>query len=179
MDLGTGVGWSAIAVKAAWPAAEVIGLDIDVASVADARRNAERAGVAVGFEVPADELASDIGALGPVDVVLILEALHDMAHPVEVLANVRSALAPGGVVVVADEAVAETFTAPGDDLERMMYGWSVVHCLPACRVHDHSAALGTVLRPSTLAQLATTAGYASCEVVDVDGGFFHIYRLAG
>jgi 2-polyprenyl-3-methyl-5-hydroxy-6-metoxy-1,4-benzoquinol methylase len=179
VDLGTGHGWSAIAVKAAWPAAEVIGLDTDVASIAEARVHADEAGVVLGLEVATDELGGDIGALGPVDVVLILESLHDMARPVEVLANARRALGPDGVVVVADEAVAETFTAPGDELERMMYGWSVTHCLPACRVHDHSAAIGTVIRPETVERLAVEAGFTACEVVDVDGGFFRIYRLAG
>jgi hypothetical protein len=30
---------------------------------------------------------------------------------------------------VADEKVADTFHAPADDTERLMYGWSIVHCL--------------------------------------------------
>ena len=178
VDLGTGHGWSAIAVKCAWPAAEVIGLDTDEASIADARRHAEQAGADVRFAVSGDGEGGDIGAFAPADVVLVMEALHDMARPTEVLAAVRGALAPGGVVVVADEAVAETFTAPGDELERMMYGWSVSHCLPAARAEQPSAALGTAQRPGTVADLARAAGFASCDVVDVDGGFFRIYRLA-
>src|SRR3546814_20391601 len=60
----------------------------------------------------------------------------------------------------------------------MMYGWSVVHCLPAAMAEQPSAALGTVLRESTVARLAAEAGFSSCEVVDVDAGFFRIYRLA-
>jgi 2-polyprenyl-3-methyl-5-hydroxy-6-metoxy-1,4-benzoquinol methylase len=174
-DIGTGVGWSAIAVKSAWPTAEVIGLDIDEASIADARRNAERADAGVRFELT-DPASGDLG-VGSVDVVLILEALHDMARPVDVLAAARSSLRPGGIVVVADEAVAKAFTAPGDDLERMMYGWSVTHCLPASMAEQPSAALGTALRPDTVAELAASAGFAKCEVVDVDAGFFRIYRI--
>jgi SAM-dependent methyltransferase len=177
IDLGTGHGWSAIAVQAAWPASTVIGLDTDPASITDARANADEAGVAVRFEVAEDEAGSDLTAFGPVDVVLVLEALHDMSHPVEVLASARAALAPGGVVVVADEAVADTFTAPGDDVERMMYGWSVTHCLPAAMATQPSAALGTALRPDGVARLAAEAGFGSCQVVDVDAGFFRIYRL--
>lgn len=180
VDVGTGHGWSAIAVKSTWPTADVIGLDTDTASVADARAHAARAGVDVRFVVPgADgDGDGDLAGLEPVDVVLILEALHDMADPLGVLAAARSALAPGGLVVIADEAVAETFTAPGDDLERMMYGWSVTHCLPASMAEAPSAALGTVLRAGTVAELAGQAGFASCEVVDVDAGFFRLYRLA-
>lgn len=178
VDLGTGHGWSAIAVQQEWPAAEVIGIDTDVASIEDARRHATEAGVDVRFEVASDPGGSDLVALGPVDVVLILETLHDIAQPVEVLRAARAALAPGGIVVVADEAVAETFTAPGDEIERLMYGWSVTHCLPAAMADVPSAAIGTCIRPSTVAELAAAAGFGSCEVVDVDGGFFRIYRLA-
>jgi hypothetical protein len=106
-----------------------------------------------------------------------MEALHDMAQPAEVLRQVRGALSPDGIVVVADEAVAEAFTAPGDDLERMMYGWSITHCLPASRAEAPSAAVGTAIRPTTVAALAHDAGFTSCEVVDVDAGFFRLYRL--
>jgi 2-polyprenyl-3-methyl-5-hydroxy-6-metoxy-1,4-benzoquinol methylase len=177
VDLGTGHGWSAIAVKAAWPAADVIGLDTDEASIADARRHAAEADAEVCFEVATDTAGGDLGRYGPIDVVLVLETLHDLARPVEVLAAARAALAPGGVVVVADEAVAETFTAPGDELERMMYGWSIGHCLPASMAEAPSAAIGTVIRPGDVAALADAAGFATCEIADVDGGFFHIYRL--
>lgn len=174
IDVGCGEGWSTIAVKSSWPAAAVVGLDLDEPSIADARRNAKAAGVDVDF---VDGNGTALADLGPADVVLILEALHDMSDPVAVLAAARSALAPGGIVVIADEAVAETFSAPGDDLERMMYGWSVSHCLPASMAEQPSAGLGTVLRPSTVADLAGTAGFATCDVVDVDAGFFRIYRL--
>lgn len=175
LDIGAGHGWSTIAMKAAWPAATVIGLDTDRASVDDARRHAEAAGVDARFETIGGE--DELARFGPVEVVTIMEALHDMSRPVEVLAAARGALVPGGVVVVADEAVAETFAAPGDDLERMMYGWSVTHCLPAAMAEQPSAALGTVLRPGTVAEVAAAAGFASCEIVDVDAGFFRIYRL--
>lgn len=176
LDVGTGQGWSAIAVQAAWPAAEVVGLDTDAASIADARVHAQRAGVDVRFFDPAADGAT-ISDLGPVDVALVLEALHDMAHPDEVLASIRSVLAADGIVVVVDEAVAEAFAPNGDDLERMMYGWSIVHCLPAAMAEEGSAAIGTAIRPSTVAGLAADAGFATCDVVDVDAGFFRIYRM--
>jgi precorrin-6B methylase 2 len=178
LDIGTGHGWSAIAVKAAWPAADVVGVDTDEASITEAARNAAEAGVEARFAV-VDSAGSGLAAHGTVDVALVLEALHDMSDPAGVLGAVRGALAPGGVVVVADEAVAEQFTAPGDELERMMYGWSVTHCLPASRAEQPSAALGTALRPGAVAELAAEAGFGSCSVVDVDAGFFRIYRLAG
>ena len=113
------------------------------------------------------------------DLVLILEALHDLAKPTDVLRDARSVLADNGVVVVADEKVAEHFTAPGDGLERMMYGWSVLHCLPASLAEEGSAAIGTVLRPGLVRTMAADAGFSSVEISDIDAGFFNLYVLRG
>jgi hypothetical protein len=40
-----------------------------------------------------------------------------------------------------------------------------------------SAALGTALRPAVVDELAASAGFAGSEIVDVDAGFFRVYRL--
>jgi hypothetical protein len=126
-DVGCGAGWSTIAVARAFPQAEVLGFDADEASVDDARENASAQGVPVRFEI---RDAATLAERGPFDVVLVLEALHDMSRPDEVLQSLRETLAPGGSVLVADEKVGDHFHAPGDDVERLMYGWSIVHCLP-------------------------------------------------
>ena len=175
-DVGCGQGFSTVAVARAFLGAHVDGLDADPASVADAQRLALDAGLdgRVRF-IEAD--ATDLPAHGRYDLVLILEALHDMARPLDALAAARAALAPGGAVLVVDERVAETFTAPGDEVERMMYGWSVTHCLPTQLVEEPSAALGTVMRADTVRELATAAGYSRVEVLPVENDFFRLYRL--
>jgi 2-polyprenyl-3-methyl-5-hydroxy-6-metoxy-1,4-benzoquinol methylase len=173
-DVGCGVGWSTTAIARAFPRAEVIGYDLDEASVGDAREAAAAQGVAVRFEC---RDAVSIGDDGPFDLILVLEALHDMSRPREVLAALRGALSPGGSVLVADEKVADHFHAPGDDLERLMYGWSIVHCLPVSMAELPSAAIGTVIREDTVRALARAAGFASVDVLPVDAGFFRLYRL--
>jgi 2-polyprenyl-3-methyl-5-hydroxy-6-metoxy-1,4-benzoquinol methylase len=173
-DVGCGQGWSTIAVARAFPEAEVLGADADVSSIEDARRHAAAAGVQAAFAV-AD--ASELGAHGDFDLVLVLETLHDLSRPQEFLAAARAALRPGGAVLVVDEKVAERFTAPGDATERMMYGWSVLHCLPTQLVEQPSAALGTVMRADDVRRLAAGAGYASVEVLPVEDELFRLYRL--
>lgn len=173
-DLGCGQGWAAIAVAQRFPAAEVWGLDTDAASIDDARAQARALGAKVRFEC-AD--AAALAGHGPFDAVLLLEVLHDLARPVDVLRAVRRALAPEGAVLVADEKVEPVFTAPGGELERMMYGWSITHCLPTQMAEQPSAALGTVLREDTLRSLAAEAGFSRVRVLDVDGGFFRLYEL--
>ena len=102
----------------------------------------------------------------------LLETLYDLAHPVQTLNAARTALAPGGAVLVAD-----TFTALGDEVERIIYGWSVTHCLPTQLVGRPSPALGTVMRSSTVRELADQAGYARVDGLPVDDDFFRLYRL--
>ena len=90
----------------------------------------------------------------------------------------RSAVKPSGAVVVMDEAVAAEFTAPGDDLERIMYGFSLFVCLPDGMSSQPSVGTGTVMRPSTLEGYARDAGFDRLEVLPVeDFAFFRFYRL--
>ena len=173
-DVGCGAGWSAIAIGRAFPKAQVIGLDADEASVADARANAAAEQVRVEFETVDAETLSGVGSF---DLIFVLEALHDMARPDAVLRSLRRTLAPGGSVIVADEKVADRFHAPGDELERLMYGWSIVHCLPVALSDSPSAAIGTVIRSDTVRELAAAAGFARVDALPVNAGFFRIYRL--
>ena len=171
LDLGCGQGWSTIALARAYPDAEVIGIDTDAASVDDAAANAASAGVDLRVERSLDAV------VGTVDLVCIFEALHDMAQPVEVLARARASLRDAGAVLVVDERVGDSYVAPASEVERMMYGWSVLHCLPASRAEAPSAGLGTVLRRSVVRELATTAGYRAITELDIDNDFFRFYRL--
>lgn len=175
-DVGCGQGWSTIALASAFPQAEVLGIDPDPASIADAREHAAAADSSARF-VLGDAVA--LAEHAPFDAVLLLECLHDMTRPIEALAACRAALAPLASVLVVDENVAPVFTAPGDLTERLMYGWSISHCLPATLAEPSSAGLGTVLRESTVGKLAAEAGFAAAELVDVDAGFFRVYHLRG
>ena len=176
-DLGCGGGWSSIAIATAYPDATVDGYDVDSPSVGLATRNAGHAGVgerATFHQV--DVSGANVGE--GYDAVFAFECVHDLSDPVGFLATARRAVAADGVVVVMDEAVAPEFTAPGDELERMMYGFSLLVCLPDGMSQQPSAATGTVMRESTLRGYAQAAGFADVEVLPIDGfAFFRFYRL--
>ncbi len=174
-DVGCGTGWSAIGIALAYPKVTVDGFDVDAASIEEARRNAAGSGVAdrVKFEV---RDASDPELAGSYDLVTAFETIHDMTNPVGALRAMRGLVKDGGVVLVADEKVAEEFTAPGDDVERYLYGWSAVHCLPV-GMGAGSAATGTVMRPKTLRKYAREAGFADVEVLPVEADIWRFYRL--
>ena len=176
VDLGSGVGWSSIALAEAFPGLSVLGVDNDDASVMDARANAAEAGLddRVRFEV----IDADAG-LGEAayDVAFFFEALHDMAHPVEALAAARRALRPGGRVVVMDERAEEQFAPGGSEIERLLAASSVLHCLPVGMSQPGSAATGAMFRPDTMRRYAADAGYAGVEVVPIEHDLFRFYLL--
>lgn len=176
-DVGCGGGWSSIGLARAYPDATVDGFDVDALSIDMARANADAAGLSdrVSFYV-ADGAA--LAADATFDAVFAFECVHDMSNPVDVLTSMRLAVKSDGLVVVVDEAVAEEFTAPGDDLERLMYGYSLFVCLPDGMSSQPSAATGTVMRPSTLAAYGREAGFDGLEILPIeDFGFFRFYLL--
>jgi hypothetical protein len=111
------------------------------------------------------------------DLVTILEALHDMARPVDALRVARSLLGEGGSVFVADELVGERFALPVTDQERYMFGWSVVGCLPEAMGEPGSAGTGAVMRPDTVRRYAEEAGFGRFEILPIETNFWRFYRL--
>jgi 2-polyprenyl-3-methyl-5-hydroxy-6-metoxy-1,4-benzoquinol methylase len=176
LDLGCGTGWSSIAIAQAFPAARVHGVDTDTASIDEARRHAAHAGVAERVTFTTAN-AADAATDEPYDLACAFEALHDMGEPVRVLRAARAALAPGAPVLIVDERVSETFTTPADEVERMMYSFSVLHCLPATMAESTAVANGTMLRPATLRDWARQAGYPTIDVLPIENPFWRFYRL--
>lgn len=176
-DVACGVGWAGISIAKSYPNATVVGLDPDDSSIALARRFAAEDGVTDRTTFEVHDCADPLPG-GPFDLVIVVEAIHDLARPVEILARIRESLAPSGAVIVADENVAESFTAPGDEVERFMYGASVLMCLPAGMAEQPSAATGTVMRPGTFRTYAAEAGFSKVEVLDqIEHPMLRFYRL--
>jgi 2-polyprenyl-3-methyl-5-hydroxy-6-metoxy-1,4-benzoquinol methylase len=175
-DVACGAGWSSIAMARAYPEVAVDGYDLDEPSIEAARANAAEAGLAdrVRFHV---RDAGDPELAGSYQLVTAFEAIHDLSNPVAVLGAMRALAADDGAVLVVDERVAETFQAPGDEVERIMYTYSILCCLPAGLADTPSAATGTVMRPDTLRRYAEEAGFASLEILPVEHDVFRLYRL--
>ncbi len=100
-----------------------------------------------------------------------------MGDPVSVLATMRRLVGDSGTVIIVDERVGDTFTPTGNDVEAIMYGWSVLHCLPAGMSEHNSVGTGTVMRAGTLRRYALEAGFSELEVLPIENYFFRIYRL--
>ena len=100
-----------------------------------------------------------------------------MSNPVGALRTMRSLAGEQGAVIIVDERSLDAFQPCADALEQFLYGFSILHCLPASMTEQPSAATGTVMRPATLEQYAMQAGFSQVEVMPVENFFFRFYRL--
>ena len=91
-----------------------------------------------------------------------------MPDPVRVLEALRGLLAENGALIVMDERASESFEAPADDIQRLLYGYSVLHCLPVGMSDQPSVGTGTVLRPSTMRAYAAEAGFSGVEILPIE-----------
>ena len=161
LDVACGAGASSLALALAYPRATVLGVDLDEASVADARVR----GRGCGCRRP--RLVRDRRRRPSLDLRRHVRPDHGVRSPARhgdpgvALRAVRRLVADGGAVLVADERVADTFIVPGDRTERLMYGWSILHCLPATLAEEPVVATGTILRAPILAGWAAARASVS------------------
>ena len=175
-DIGCGYGWSSIGIAQGYPKVRVDGFDLDAPSIEAAGANARAAGLADRVHFATRD-AGDSALAGRYDLVTAFECIHDMSDPVAVLRIMRKLVGEGGAVLIVDERVGDAFTPQGNDVEWMMYGWSVLHCLLVGMADQPSVATGTVMRTGTLERYAVEAGFRSVAVLPIDHFFFRFYRL--
>jgi 2-polyprenyl-3-methyl-5-hydroxy-6-metoxy-1,4-benzoquinol methylase len=175
-DVACGEGYSTLAIARAYPQVTVDGIDLDRASIEAARTHVSGSGVEdrVTFH---HRDAADGESADAYDLVYMHESLHDMSYPVDVLRACRRMLVDEASVVIADERVADAFTAPGDAMERLYYGFSILHCLPVGMVGEGAASTGTVMRADTVRRYAEEAGFTGFEILPIENDFYRFYRL--
>jgi ubiquinone/menaquinone biosynthesis C-methylase UbiE len=177
-DVACGLGRSSVAIARAYPKVSVDGVDLDEASIRKARELLPGSGVEdrVAFH---QVDAGDPRLAGRYELVTIFEALHDMPDPVGALRAARALLSDHGYVLVADERTADRFSLEAGDVERLYYGFSILHCLPVGMQGEDPAGTGTVMRAETLRAYATDAGFARVQTAPIENDFWRFYLLSG
>ncbi|GAB2838464.1 class I SAM-dependent methyltransferase [Microbacterium insulae] len=181
LDAGCGTGWSSVALAQRFPRARVIGVDLDEASIDEARRHAAASGVGDRVSFACLD-ATDAGAIsrvvdGEVALVTVFLALHDMRDPRRGLAALSSTLEPGGAILIGDAQVSDEFVAPGTDTDRMFSAFSVLHCLPATLAEGGGHAHGTVLRAPSVIAWGRDVGLAHARQLPIEHPAWSFYRL--
>jgi 2-polyprenyl-3-methyl-5-hydroxy-6-metoxy-1,4-benzoquinol methylase len=158
LDYGCGSGRVALAIKKAFPAAEVHGYDVDARSIARARGAAEAAGAAVAFtsEKPRGEF----------DLVTICDCIHDLAAPAETLREVHSLVKRGGTLFIVEPKAADRVEDNRNPVAAMFYGFSLFHCMTQSLARG-GPGLGTCMGPAKTAELVRAAGFSDFRTLDI------------
>lgn len=175
-DIGCGFGWSSIGIAKAYPDAQVDGFDLDEASIAAAKKNAEENNISDRVHFFLRD-AGEMDLQGKYDLVTAFECIHDMSDPVGALRTMLNLAGENGFVIVMDERVADSFAANGSKVEQLFYGFSVLHCLPSGMAEQPSAGTGTVMRVNVLKKYAADAGFCDIDILPIENYFFRFYLL--
>jgi 2-polyprenyl-3-methyl-5-hydroxy-6-metoxy-1,4-benzoquinol methylase len=175
-DIGCGQGHAINLMARAFPASRFTGYDFSEAAIGAARREAETLEIDnAHFEV------CDVGALAAearFDLVTAFDAIHDQAHPAQVLANIAAALRPGGTFLMVDikasSNLEDNLDLPGAPF---LYTSSTLHCMTVSLALDGDG-LGTAWGTQTALRMLDEAGFTSVEVKEIDTDPFNSYYVA-
>jgi SAM-dependent methyltransferase len=175
LDVGCGHGHAALRIADAYPASRVVGYDRAPASIAAARREAERLALRnVAFE-ERDAAALDLDAW---DLVLALDVIHDLARPYETLEAIHGALRAGGGLLLAEHALSEQPEHNlGHPLAATFYTVSLFHCLSGS-LSEHGEGLGIAWGDAPIRRALADAGFVEPERHALDGDPFNVYYVA-
>jgi SAM-dependent methyltransferase len=109
VEVGCGTGNLLALLAKSFPAARVIGVDIEVDSIAAAQARIAADGLAPRVEARAGTLGAVV-APASVDAIVMVEVLHEIAPGIRdgVIVECHRALRPGGWLLVVDETYPET-----------------------------------------------------------------------
>ncbi|MFP3913820.1 MAG: class I SAM-dependent methyltransferase [Actinomycetota bacterium] len=173
-DVGCGTGTAALTMGEAYPATEVVGVDIDERSIERANQRLTESGLDnVSFRVGD---AADL--TGSFELVTAFDVVHDIAHPRETLRTIRAVLAVGGVLMMMEPNVSPDLADDlGRDQAALVYGMSTMFCLSQSLAQG-GAGLGAAWGPRQAEELCREAGFQSFERLPIENPFSAFYRVS-
>lgn len=174
-DVGCGSGASSIAMARAYPRSNVLGIDLDRASIARARQATESESLPnLKFEeMDAASLPHDPGF----DLITTFDVIHDLARPRPVLRNIQEALAADGTYLMVEPNASDRLE---DNLSRegaLLYAISTMYCTTVSLAHDGEG-LGAAWGPRRAEELCREAGFSRFERLDIRNPFNAFYRVS-
>ena len=178
IDVGCGAGGVLVTLAQRFPRSTFVGYDISTYALDRAAEKKAAAGLEnVDFRDPRhDPLPAD----GSVDLILTFDCIHDMTHPAEVMAALRTAIAPDGLWLLVDIKAQPTFAenAARNPMASLMYGISVLSCMSSALSAPDGAGLGTLGLPADLAEsMARRAGFEHFRRLGIDHSVNAFYEI--
>lgn len=176
LDVGCGSGHAINLMASAYPNSRFTGFDISEEGIRAAREEAAHLGLTnAHFEV------RDVTTLDQhagFDLITAFDAIHDQAHPAQVLAGITRALQPDGVFLMVDirgsSKLEENQELP---MAPFLYTISTMHCMTVSLALAGTG-LGTMWGEQTAWQMLADAGFTRVAVEQVEGDMFNNYFIA-
>lgn len=165
LDMGCGVGRVGVALAKAFPKCEVVGVDLDKNSIAQADANARAAGVAARSRYIAAPIAS-LPKDKPFDLITACDCVHDFSRPEKTLREIRELLAPDGTLFVVEPKAADKLEDNSHPIGAMFYGFSIFHCMTQSLAAG-GPGLGTAMGPKKTEEVLRAAGFGRFEKIDI------------
>jgi SAM-dependent methyltransferase len=174
-DIGCGSGHAINVLAQAYPDSRLVGYDFSTEAIHAARAEADQLGLTnARFEV------IDVATLDrpeSFDLVTAFDAIHDQAHPAQVLAAVARALRAGGVFLMVDIKASSNLE---DNLELpwapFLYTVSTLHCMTVSLGLDGDG-LGTAWGHQLATTMLSDAGFTQVDVREVEDDPFNAYYV--
>lgn len=174
-DVGCGRGRALVKLLSAHPTATGVGYDLSTTQLEGARRLAVEAGVDDRVEFRLHDAAA--GLDGTFDLVVSFDVIHDLVDVDAMFASIHDALTPDGSWLLVDFDVADDLENNVNPIAAILYGFSLVYCLPTSLAGDGDA-LGTCgLPPSEVRTRAENAGFREVRDIPIEDPFNRLYQL--
>jgi 2-polyprenyl-3-methyl-5-hydroxy-6-metoxy-1,4-benzoquinol methylase len=166
-DVGCGTGVAMIEMARAFPRSEFHGYELSQHAIDRGSANASEAGVENVFfhHVSEEPLPED----ERFEFVTSFDCLHDMTDPASVMGQIRKAIGPDGIWLIADIKCFGSYeeNAAENPMAAMMYGTSVMTCLSSALSEPDGAGLGTLgLHGGLMEEMVRAAGFREFDEID-------------
>jgi len=175
-DLGCGSGHAINVMAQAFPASRFTGIDFSDEAVATGIQEAARLHLTnAGFE---SHNLAHLDKDSAYDVITVFDAIHDQAHPAQVLENIYRALRPGGVLLMADiKASSLLEDNVGRPMSTYLYTTSLMHCMTVSLALG-GVGLGTAWGTQLAVSMLNDAGFTEVRVAEIDSDPLNNYYIA-
>jgi 2-polyprenyl-3-methyl-5-hydroxy-6-metoxy-1,4-benzoquinol methylase len=175
LDLGCGSGRALHKLAETFPNSHFTGYDFSSEAIASANRAAQSQNLKnVQFEV---RDAATWSERDRYDLITTFDAIHDQAHPDQVLRNICQALRPNGIYLMQDIQAA---TAVEGNLEHPIAPWlytiSCLHCMTVSLAYG-GMGLGTMWGREKALHMLAEAGFKRVEIKQLPQDFLNDYYI--
>lgn len=174
-DIGCGSGYPSLLMAQAFPHSRFYGFDVSEESLARARADAQRRGVAERVEFHRVS-ATELPATPKFDFITSFDAIHDMVDPRGALRAMRKALADDGtylmVEIKAGDHLADNLNAQGV----LFYSMSTLHCMTVSLAHGGEG-IGTLMGEPKARELAAQAGFTRFRRLPIEHAINVFYEI--